>query len=137
MEKDKVDLPPVRVPAETKDRLTRVGLRVDRSVSYLIRLAVEEFLAREENREAAAMKYYAEFKTMVTELGGTVLETPVSNGTPVHIRCANGHDGYVIPAKVLQGQGICAACAGTHFAEAAFKAEVEELGGTVLESGGS
>lgn len=132
METGKTDLPPVRVPAEIKERLARVGQRMDRSVSYLIRLAVDELLAREEQKQHAIQQ----FRARVGAQGGTVLE-PGWRGSnaPHHIRCAKGHDGYVMPGKVQQGQGICPACAGNPVtAETAFETRLlSELDATLLE----
>jgi predicted transcriptional regulator len=44
-------LPPVRVEAEFKERLTSYAATQDRDVSWVIRKAVEEYLARHEDKE--------------------------------------------------------------------------------------
>lgn len=78
----------------------------------------------------------AAFRARIVELGGTVLE-PQWLGTdrPHRVLCAAGHPSAPRPSDVKQGDGICKTCAGTdpRAAEAAFRARVQELGGTVLE----
>jgi predicted transcriptional regulator len=44
-------LPPVRVETDLKDRLTRHASKQDRSVSWVIKKAVEEYLDRHEEKE--------------------------------------------------------------------------------------
>ena len=44
-------LPPVRVTAELKERLARYAESQDRDVSWVIRKAVEEYLARHESQD--------------------------------------------------------------------------------------
>lgn len=76
------------------------------------------------------------FRARVAELGGTVLE-PIWLGStrPHRVRCAVGHESAPRPAHVQKGTGICRKCAGqdSKAAEAAFRARVAALGGTVLE----
>jgi predicted transcriptional regulator len=43
-------LPPVRVEADLKDRITRYAEKQDRSVSWVIKKAVEEYLDRHEEK---------------------------------------------------------------------------------------
>lgn len=76
----------------------------------------------------------AAFRALVAELGGVVLGDYANNGTPVHIRCSQGHDCYPLPGNVRRRKTICRTCAGLNpaDAEAAFRRRVEELGGTVL-----
>ncbi|MFE5792952.1 hypothetical protein ACFQ8C_10295 [Streptomyces sp. NPDC056503] len=79
----------------------------------------------------------ARFRARVAELGGVVLEPQwLGATTPHRVRCAQGHVSAPWPSGVQQGQGICRVCAGKDpkTAEAAFRARVAELGGTVLES---
>jgi predicted transcriptional regulator len=44
-------LPPVRVTAEFKERLARYAESQERDVSWVIRKAIEEYLARHESKE--------------------------------------------------------------------------------------
>jgi predicted transcriptional regulator len=44
-------LPPVRVETDLKDRLTRYAEKQDRSVSWVIKKAVEEYLDQHEEKE--------------------------------------------------------------------------------------
>lgn len=78
----------------------------------------------------------AEFRARVEELGGQVLE-PEWRGVqnPHRIRCFQGHESTPKPNHVLRGTGICRTCAGRdpRASEAAFRARIAELGGTVLE----
>jgi hypothetical protein len=76
----------------------------------------------------------AAFRRRVKELGGTVLGEYVNSQTKVHVRCSAGHDRYPVPNRVNQGFGFCITCAGqdTDVAEAAFRARVNDQGGTVL-----
>jgi hypothetical protein len=79
----------------------------------------------------------AAFQARVAELGGTVIEpTWLGKDRPHRIRCAAGHIGSPRPSGIRQGQGICRVCAGKDPAttEAAFRARVAELGGTVIEA---
>jgi predicted transcriptional regulator len=46
-------LPPVRVETEFKERLARYAATQDRDVSWVIRKAIEEYLARHEHEEDA------------------------------------------------------------------------------------
>lgn len=76
----------------------------------------------------------AKFCALLTEAGAELLE-PYRNATTKHkIRCHAGHVAYQKPCRILQGIGICRACAGRDpaSAEAAFRARVEELGGKCL-----
>lgn len=78
----------------------------------------------------------AAFRARIAELGGTILEPKWLGADRAHrVLCAAGHPGAPRPSDVKQGDGICKTCAGTdsRAAEAAFRARVEELGGTVLE----
>lgn len=78
----------------------------------------------------------AAFRTRIKELGATILEPEwLGSDRPHRVLCAAGHAGMPRPSDVKQGDGICKTCAGTdsHVAEAAFRARVEELGGTILE----
>jgi predicted transcriptional regulator len=43
-------LPPVRVEADFKERLTRYAATQDRDVSWVIRKAIEEYLDRHEEK---------------------------------------------------------------------------------------
>jgi predicted transcriptional regulator len=44
-------LPPVRVEADFKERLARYAEKQDRSVSWVIKKAIEEYLDRHEGKE--------------------------------------------------------------------------------------
>jgi predicted transcriptional regulator len=44
-------LPPARVEAELKERLARYAAKQERSVSWVIKKAVEEYLDRHEEKE--------------------------------------------------------------------------------------
>lgn len=87
--------------------------------------------ARQDPREAEAR-----FRELVAEGGGTVLGTWVNNRTAVRIRCAAGHVCTSNPGSVFRGRGICRVCGGrdSEAAWAAFRARVQELGGTILEA---
>lgn len=78
----------------------------------------------------------AAFRSRVEELGGVVLE-PVWLGSlkPHRIRCSGGHEVRRPPNSIRQGGGLCRTCAGNDpkVAEAAFRAQVEQRGGVVLE----
>lgn len=88
------------------------------------------------SRTGRSLAAWAAFRVRVEEQGGTVLE-PEWLGVmkPHQVRCAEGHESSPRPNDVQKGQGICRACAGKdpRATEAAFRARVEELGGTVLE----
>lgn len=76
------------------------------------------------------------FRARLVELGAILLETAwLGTDNPHRVRCIQGHDCTPRPANVRRGQGICRTCAGQDptAAEAAFRARVTELGGTVLE----
>lgn len=77
------------------------------------------------------------FKDRVAELGGTVVEPKWLGATAPHrVRCGAGHESTPRPSAVSNGKGICRTCVGQEpkVAEAAFRALVEGLGGTVLEA---
>ncbi|MET8624658.1 hypothetical protein ABZW30_13030 [Kitasatospora sp. NPDC004669] len=80
------------------------------------------------------------------DLAGTVLEpTWLGALTPHRALCAAGHPCSPRPGDVQQGRGLCMACRNDHpgntariarmkaTAEQAFRARVQELGGTVVE----
>lgn len=73
------------------------------------------------------------FRARIAELGATVAGEYLNTRTPVPLRCPQGHSCNPRPSSVLSGQGICRVCAGQDptVSEAAFRARVEELGGTV------
>lgn len=78
----------------------------------------------------------AAFRARLAELGATVLEPQwLGSGKPHRVRCAAGHECAPYPTHVRKGIGICRACAGNDpaTAEAAFRARVQQLGGTVME----
>jgi hypothetical protein len=78
----------------------------------------------------------AAFRGMVAELGGTVVEPRwLGSHRPHKVVCASGHECSPHPSSVQQGQGLCRVCAGLDPAtvEAAFRSDVESLGGTVVE----
>lgn len=79
---------------------------------------------------------WEKFKARVEQLGGVVLEEAwKGNNEPHACLCPEGHQCSPRPGHVLQGIGICRACAGRdpRAAESAFRARVAELGGEVLE----
>ena len=79
----------------------------------------------------------AKFREIVEAKGGTVLESEWKGSSARHlVRCAVGHENMILPNTVQQGGGICKTCAGcdTRAAEVAFRARLEELGATLLES---
>lgn len=78
----------------------------------------------------------ARFRARVEELGGVVLGRHVNTGTPVLVRCAYGHDCKPTPGNVLRGRGLCRTCAGQDptATEARFRARLEELGATLVET---
>lgn len=78
----------------------------------------------------------AAFRVRIAELGGTILEPKwLGADRPHRVLCVAGHESASRPSDVRQGGGICKTCAGTdtRVAEAAFRARVEVLGGSVLE----
>lgn len=82
-------------------------------------------------------KAWAQFKARVEILGGEVLEPKWLGSAVRHqTRCPKGHETTTIPNAVQRGQGMCRPCSGSDPATAwaAFKARVEELGGTVVET---
>jgi hypothetical protein len=80
---------------------------------------------------------WGRFTSRVEELGGTVLEDAWLGRDVAHrVRCSNGHECAPMPSNVARGSGLCRICGrqdARTAAEAAFRARVEELGGTVLE----
>lgn len=79
---------------------------------------------------------WSDFQARVQELGGTVLEPGwLGTGEPHRVLCAEGHECAPRPNSVQKGQGLCPTCAGNSptAAEAAFRARLAELGGTLLE----
>ncbi|MFD9618125.1 hypothetical protein ACFWB2_12715 [Streptomyces virginiae] len=80
---------------------------------------------------------WAHFRAQVEEQDGEVLEEEwLGNRVRHRIRCAEGHETTAHPGNVRQGGGICAICAGTapEAAWESFRAEVEAVGATVLET---
>lgn len=79
---------------------------------------------------------WAAFRVRVEERGGIVLEqTWLGSRRPHRVRCVAGHECSPRPDDVQRGKGVCRTCAGQDpkAAEAAFRARIEEFGGTVLE----
>lgn len=90
----------------------------------------------ERPRTAVSLRSERAFRARIAELGGTVLEPKwLGVDRPHRVLCVAGHEGAPRPSDVRQGDGICKTCAGTdpRAAEAAFRARVDELGGSVLE----
>lgn len=85
-------------------------------------------------RRAASIRAEADFFRRVAEQGGTVLGTYVNSQTPVHVRCALGHDGNPRPASLAKGNGLCWVCSGRHqgATEQRLRALVAALGGEVI-----
>ena len=77
----------------------------------------------------------AKFRARLAELAAELLGPYVNSKTRVRVRCAAGHECYLRPGDVRQGQGICRVCAGldSETAAAAFRARLAELGATLLE----
>lgn len=73
------------------------------------------------------------FRQRVREAGGQVVGPYVNCDTPVLVICAQGHESTPTPYRATRW-GICATCAGQSpvAAEAAFRARVAALGGTVI-----
>jgi hypothetical protein len=62
------------------------------------------------NNPAAAE---AAFRSRLVELGATPLFGEwLGNNRPHHVRCAQGHDCWPLPAGVQQGEGACRKCRG-------------------------
>ena len=79
---------------------------------------------------------WSNFRQLVTELGGEVLEPEYLGAIKPHrCRCASGHECSPRPNSVQQGGGLCRTCAGQDPAAAwsNFRQQVTELGGEVLE----
>ncbi|MFI0532336.1 hypothetical protein ACH3XX_20100 [Streptomyces scabiei] len=96
---------------------------------------MDKTTAKPKRRTAQSLAAEAAFRARVEDLGGTVLEPSWLGALKPHrVRCAAGHDCTPKPNNVQQGWGICRACVGQDpkAAEAAFRARVEGLGGTVL-----
>ena len=77
----------------------------------------------------------ARFRARLAEMGCTPLyEKWLGRNKPHRARCAAEHDCSPIPSSVMEGHGPCRICARRDkaTAEAAFRARVAELGGTVL-----
>lgn len=111
---------------------SRLSDRTDKTLSQ-----EESTPVRRPARRPNSLACEAAFRARVQELGGEVLEPEWLGGRTRHrIRCAEGHEDAPAPSSVLlKGIGICRTCSGTvpGSAEAAFRARVEELGGTLLE----
>ena len=76
------------------------------------------------------------FCARVEALGGVVQETAwLGCAKPHRIVCSAGHNTTARPTNVQQGSGICRICVGhdPRTADAAFRANVANAGGTVLE----
>jgi hypothetical protein len=81
------------------------------------------------------------FRKRITELGGEVHEPEYLGALKPHLcRCKNGHECWVRPNDIQQGDGICRKCAAqvrvdprSQLAWDAFCKRVAELGGVVLE----
>lgn len=92
------------------------------------------------NNAERSVRAEAAFRARLTELGATLLESAWLGAMQPHrVRCAAGHECAPRPNSVQQGGGVCRICAdetsarGRSFkAEAAFRALVDEQGGTVL-----
>jgi hypothetical protein len=52
------------------------------------------------------------FRDRVNDLGGVVIGEYINCDTPIHVKCAVGHDGYPEPNSVLHGRGLCLKCKG-------------------------
>lgn len=78
----------------------------------------------------------AAFRARLAELGAELLARYVSNHVPHHVRCAAGHDCYPRPKDTIRGRGICMVCSprDSARAEREFRARLDELGATLLES---
>ncbi|MBT3161522.1 GIY-YIG nuclease family protein [Streptomyces sp. Vc74B-19] len=77
----------------------------------------------------------ARFRTLLADRGATLLDDAWRGAnTRYRIRCAAGHENEVRPGNVHRG-GVCKTCSGqdSAAAEAAFRARVTELGGTLLD----
>lgn len=88
------------------------------------------------SRRSDSLTCWNKFQARINELGGRVLEPAwLGTATPHRVLCALGHESTPRPRNVLSGSGICRTCAGRdpRAAEAAFRARIQELGGTVLE----
>lgn len=83
-----------------------------------------------------SQKAEADFRRQLSELGATLLEPRwLGIHKPHRVRCAAGHECTPRPTGLRRGQGVCRTCAGNdpQASWAAFRARVEELGGTLLE----
>ena len=83
-----------------------------------------------------SLQAWAEFRRLVGEQAGTVLEQEwLGVNAPHRCLCAAGHECNPYPSNVRRGIGICRTCAGQNpaVAEAEFRRRVGEQGGTVLE----
>jgi hypothetical protein len=91
--------------------------------------------AKPRKRRPESLRAEAAFRSRLEELGATLLDPWLGNRTPHRVACSKGHLSTPRPGNVMQGQGICKTCAGRdpQTAQEAFRARVEELGGTVLE----
>jgi hypothetical protein len=83
------------------------------------------------------MQAEAAFLAQLNELGATLLEsTWLGVDSPHRVLCAAGHECAPRPYGLKQGKGICLVCVrrDPKTSEAAFRARLNELGATLLES---
>jgi hypothetical protein len=77
----------------------------------------------------------AAFRARLADLGAALLEPYSGARVRHHVRCAGGHDCWVTPTNAAKpGRGICRVCARLDpaCAETAFRAQMAELGATLL-----
>ncbi|MFF1964318.1 hypothetical protein ACFVW5_12000 [Streptomyces sp. NPDC058232] len=83
-----------------------------------------------------AQELEAAFRVRLGELGATLLESRWLGVSKRHrVRCVNGHDCHPQPVYVLEGIGICRACAGldSALAFADFQAALDAIGARLIE----
>lgn len=79
----------------------------------------------------------AEFLQKLAELGCVLLEAEWRGSQNPHlIKCAQGHERWKRPTKLAAGEAPCSVCSGRDSSAAAakFRANVQNLGGEVLET---
>jgi hypothetical protein len=103
-----------------------------RSDSYTVRNHFRP--KRLQPRKRSSIAAEARFRARVEELGCQVVGEWQGVSAPIDCICAAGHACSPIPESTLRGRGICRTCVGRdpRATEAAFRARVAEIGGTVI-----
>lgn len=76
------------------------------------------------------VKAEAEFKAALAHLGCLLLEPYAGSKHRHHVRCPAGHDSYLRPNWLQQGNGACKTCSGKDSAEGRYRAYLSSIGAT-------